>query len=75
MIDWQKDYTPLPQAAEKMHLAYSTAYRYCKKGLLAGAILFRGTRWLVSNDTIELWKNGEINIKGAFRKRNREEDN
>lgn len=73
-LDFEKNYTPLREAAEKMGIAYSTAHQYCKEGLLEGAILFRGTRWLVANETIRLWKNGEVNIKGAFRKRSGEVD-
>lgn len=73
-IKWDDDYTPLPEAAEKMGLAYSTAHQYCKQDLLPGAILYRGTRWMVANKTIEAFNDGEINIKGAFRKGDRGQD-
>jgi hypothetical protein len=72
-LDFEKDYTPLREAAEQMGIVYSTAHQYCKKGLLAGAIKFRGTRWLVSNETIKLWKEGKVDIGGAFRKGDRTE--
>lgn len=72
-LNFERDYTPLPKAAEEMGIAYSTAHQYCKEGLIDGAILFRGTRWMVANETIKLWKEGKVNIKGAFRKGNRDE--
>jgi hypothetical protein len=71
-IQWE-DYTPLVEAAEQMGLAYSTAHQYCKQDLLPGAILFRGTRWFIADATIKAFNNGEINIKGAFRKGDRGE--
>lgn len=75
VIDWENEYTPLPRAAEAMGLAYSTAYRYLREGVFEGSYLFAGTRWLVPDEIIEAWQNGEINIKGTFGKRNRDEDN
>jgi len=73
-LDLENDYTPLPEAAQLMGLPYSTAHQYCKEGALAGAILFRGTRWMVSKRTIQLWNDGKINIKGTFRKGNRDDN-
>jgi predicted site-specific integrase-resolvase len=68
-INFEKDYVPLRDAAEQMKIAYSTAHQYCTTGALDGVFLYRGTRWLVSKKTIELWNAGEISVKGAFRKR------
>lgn len=69
-INWD-EYTPLVEAAEQMGIAYSTAHQYCKQDLLPGAILFRGTRWMIANATIEAFNDGTIIIKGAFRKGDR----
>lgn len=73
-LDLENDYMSLPEAAKLMNLPYSTAHQYCKEGALEGVILSRGTRWMVSRKTIEAWNNGEINIKGTFRKGDREDD-
>jgi hypothetical protein len=67
-IDFEKDYIPLKDAAIEMGVAKSTLYQYCKMDLLDGAHLLRGTKWMIAKKTIDLWKNGKINIKGAFRK-------
>jgi len=69
-INYQDDYVPLPQAATEMGIAYTTAYQYCTKGLLKGALRHNGTKWLVPKKTIKLFNDGKLIIKGAFRKKN-----
>ena len=70
------DYLPLKQAAFEMGIAYSTAHVYAYLDLLPGAIKVRGTRWYIHRATIERFKNGSINVKGAFsRKRSGEQNN
>ena len=67
-LNIEKDYAPLRDAAAQMNLAYSTLHQYCQAGKIDGAIFLHGTRWYVSNKTIQLWNEGEICVKGAFGK-------
>jgi predicted site-specific integrase-resolvase len=68
-IDWENDYMPLKEVAELTKTAYTTLHNWAIADKLPGAIFRNGTRWYVHMKTVRRIQDGELEIKGAFGKR------
>ena len=69
MIDWSQWIT-LKEMARILDRPYKTLHAYVLAKKLP-AVKRNGTRWYVHADILDAFWKGEIDVSGAFRKRNR----
>jgi hypothetical protein len=67
MIDWSR-YVTLKRMAELVDRPYKTLHAYVLAGTLP-ALKRNGTRWYVLRRIVKQFKDGGLDVSGAFRKR------
>lgn len=56
------------EAAKELDISVELLRMYLRKGIFKRSFKSAGTRWIIDRQDVEDFKQGKIEVKGAFRK-------